>query len=307
MEWSEVTVRVPSARVDDAAAIAQMCVPYGIYIEDYSDLTEEAPRIAHIDLIDEELLAKDRTHALVHLYVSPAENPGEAASFLTQRLTACGIEHEVSMQQVEEADWATAWKKYYHPVRVGKRLVICPSWESTLLAPHEVKLELDPGMAFGTGTHETTRLCLTLLEEYVTPATPVLDVGCGSGILSIAALLLGAPRAVGVDIDEVAVRVAKENAAMNHVEGSVQYVCGDLAREVSGTFGVVCANIVADVIIRFAPDIPRYLAPGGVFIASGIITERAGEVEEALAEQGFTVTRREEQNGWAALAAVHAL
>ena len=305
MEWSEVTVRIPSAAVEEACAIAQMCVPYGIYIEDYSDLTEEAPKIAHIDLIDEELLAKDRAHALIHLYISPAENPGEAASFLTQRLLACGIKHSIATAQVREEDWATAWKKYYHPVRVGKRLVICPSWEQTELSAHEIKLELDPGMAFGTGTHETTRLCLELLEQYVSPGSQVLDVGCGSGILSIAALLLGAKRAVGVDIDEVAVRVARENAGMNGVDERAEFVCGDLAREVTGVYQVVCANIVADVIKRFAPDIPRYLAPGGTLLASGIIAERADEVAAALEEQGLRVLRREEQGGWAALAATH--
>jgi len=301
VEWSEVTVKVPAAKVDDAAAITQMVVPYGIYIEDYSDLVTEAPKIAHIDLIDEELLARDRTHALIHLYIKPTENPNEAVSFLTERFTSEQIPFEISTVKVKEEDWATEWKKYYHPIKVGKRLVVCPSWEHYDLAEDEVMISLDPGMAFGTGTHDTTRLCMQLLEEHVTAQTTVLDMGCGSGILSIAAMLLGGKSAVGVDIDDTAVRVANENAAMNHVTEKTTFLCGDLTDKVSGTFDLICANIVADVIIRLSPVIPQFLKQDGVFIASGIIAERADEVVSALEAIGLHIVKRAESGGWVAL------
>lgn len=304
VEWSEITVKVPVEQLDDAAAMAQMAVPYGIYIEDYSDLLTEAPKIAHIDLIDEELLARDRTKALIHLYIKPGESPGEAVSFLTERLTSENIPFEISTAMVREEDWATAWKKYYHPIKVGKRLVVCPSWEEYQAAPDEVVMSLDPGMAFGTGTHDTTRLCLSLLEDNVTPETELLDMGCGSGILSIAAMLLGGKRAVGVDIDTTAVRVAGENAEMNHVTSKTTFLCGDLTDKVSGVFDVLCANIVADVIIRLSPAVPVFLKRGGVLITSGIIAERTGEVRAALEAVGLTVVKSEESGGWAALVCV---
>ncbi|MEG0839667.1 MAG: 50S ribosomal protein L11 methyltransferase [Hydrogenoanaerobacterium sp.] len=302
MDWNDVTVRVPTQSLDDASAIAQMAVPYGIYIEDYSDLLTEAPKIAHIDLIDEELLAKNRTHALIHLYISPDENPKEAVSFLTERLSAVSVPFDISVNTVREKDWATAWKKYYHPIKVGHRLVVCPSWEEYRKKDDEIILTLDPGMAFGTGTHETTRLCMQLLEDYTTSQTRLLDMGCGSGILSVAALLLGAKTAVGVDIDQTAVRVACENAALNGVESACSFVCGDLTEKISGTYNVICANIVADVIIRLSPVIPRFLEHDGVFIASGIIAPRADEVVTALENIGLSITQRKEQGGWVALA-----
>ncbi|WP_312645010.1 50S ribosomal protein L11 methyltransferase [Hydrogenoanaerobacterium sp.] len=302
MEWSEVTVKVPAQQVDDAAAITQMAVPYGIYIEDYSDLITEAPKIAQVDFIDEELLAKDRTHALIHLYIKPTENPNEAVSFLTERFTSEQIPFQITTVKVQEEDWETEWKKYYHPIQVGKRLVVCPSWEHYDLVGDEVVVSLDPGMAFGTGTHDTTRLCMQLLEEYVAADTTVLDMGCGSGILSIAAMLLGGKSAIGVDIDDTAVRVANENAALNKVTDRTTFLCGDLTDKVSGTFDLICANIVADVIIRLSPVIPQFLKQDGVFIASGIISERAHEVVAALEEIGLHIVKREESSGWVALA-----
>ena len=163
-------------------------------------------------------------------------------------------------------------------------------------------LDLDPGLAFGTGTHETTRLCMELIEQFVKPGETVLDVGCGSGILSVAALLLGAGSAVGVDIDELAVKTARENAALNHVEDRFTALCGDLTDKVSGQFDVVAANIVADVIIRLTQDIERFMKPGALYLMSGIIDTREQEVLAAIAPRFELIARREEK-GWIALAA----
>ena len=195
-----------------------------------------------------------------------------------------------------------AWKKYYHPIRVGERLVVCPSWEEYERQPEDVVLTLNPGMAFGTGTHDTTRLCMELLEKYITPEVHVLDVGCGSGILAITAALLGAKEIKGCDIDEVAVKVAGENADLNGVGDRIAFHKGDLTSQVEGSFQLICANIVADVIIRLSEDVGKYLAEGGIFITSGIIDTREQDVLEALDKNGFTVIERRSSGGWVAMA-----
>ena len=303
MQYSEVKIKVPTAWVDTAAAVANMVVPYGLYIEDYSDIEELAPQIAHVDLIEQELLERDRSHAVIHIYISPEENPMEAISFVRERLEAEEVPHTIEDAKVDEEDWSTAWKKYYFPTKIGEQLVVCPSWETYAPKDGEIVLTMDPGMAFGTGTHDTTRLCMQLLERYVEKGARLLDVGTGSGILAISALLLGAEYAVGVDIDEVAVRVAKENAQANGVLERADFFAGDLTAKVSGKFGVVSANIVADVIIRLIPDLGRFLLPGGVFIASGIIDTREADVVSALEAAGYEVCDRMESGGWVALGA----
>lgn len=302
MDWTEVRITIPAAQSDRAAAIANMAVPYGIYIEDYSDLEEGARTIAHIDLIDEELLARDREHAVIHLYISPEDNPAEAAAFLEERLAAAGIPHEVDSAAVSEQDWANNWKQYFKPLPVGERLLIRPTWEPLEDAAGRAVLSIDPGMAFGTGGHDTTRLVLETLEGLVRPDTALLDVGCGSGILSVAALLLGARRAVGVDIDPLAVKTARENAVLNGFAPPVFTALeGDLVQAVDGQYDVVIANIVADAIIALTPAIPRFLKPGGAYVVSGIIDTRERDVLAAVRGCGFRIADRREHGGWLCL------
>lgn len=302
MDWTEICISVNAKDVDLAGDIAQMVVPYGIYVEDYSHLEEEAREIAHIDLIDEELLQKDRTKALVHVYISPEENPAEALSFLRERYEAEGIPYTVSTASCAEEDWINNWKKYFKPIPVGKSLLIRPTWEDACEPQGRKVLHLDPGLAFGTGTHETTRLCMELLEEFLTPGQRMLDVGCGSGILSVAALLLGTGEAVGVDIDGLAVKTAVENAQLNGVADRFTALCGDLTEKVQGLFDVVAANIVADVIIRLTGDVERFMKPGALYVMSGIIDAREADVLRAI-EGRFAVEARREEKGWVALAA----
>ncbi len=302
MDWTEVTVEVDAKDVDKAGDIAQMVVPYGIYIEDYSNLEKEAWEIAHIDLIDEELLKKDRTKALIHVYISPEESPAEAIAFLSERYNAEGVKHTITTAPCVEEDWINNWKKYFKPIKVGQKLLIRPTWEEEYEAGDRKVLHLEPGLAFGTGTHETTRLCMELLEEYVQPGFEVLDVGCGSGILSVAALLLDAKNAVGVDIDALAVKTAVQNAEINHVADRFTGICGDLTDKVNGKYNIVVANIVADVIILLTKDIEQFMHRDTIFLMSGIIDTREQDVLDVV-EKKFNIINRKTEKGWVALAA----
>lgn len=302
MDWTEVAITVDAKDVDRAGDIAQMVVPYGIYIEDYSNLEAEAWEIAHIDLIDEALLQKDRTKGIIHVYISPEENPAEAISFLSDRYKAEGIPFAISTADCAMEDWINNWKKYFKPIPVGESLLIRPTWEDHYNPGGRRVLHLEPGLAFGTGTHETTRLCMELIEDYLRPQMDVLDVGCGSGILSVAALLMGARSATGVDIDELAVKTAKENADINHVGDRFTAVAGNLTDKIEGKYHMVVANIVADVIIELTQNIDQFMYRDTVYILSGIIDSREQDVREALADK-FEIIDSRSENGWVALAA----
>lgn len=297
--WTEISVKVNTADIDTAGNIANMVVPYGIYIEDYSALEEETMEIAHIDLIEESLLKKDRTKGIIHIYINPEENPMESVSFLKERLNASGIEHEITVSDCKVEDWQNNWKQYFHPMPIGEKLLIRPVWIDDYDADGRAVLDIEPGLAFGSGSHPTTRLCLETLERYVKNGDSVLDIGCGSGILSIATLLLGAKSALGVDIDSLAVKTAKENANQNgFAEDRFTAVQGNLSDKVSGKFDIVVANIVADIIMEFNTEVGKFLKDDGVYITGGIIENREDEVLYSFNQNGFEVIERHENNGW---------
>ena len=304
MEWKDIKITVQKKDADTAEAIATGVSGGGIYIEDYSDLEAQVQAIAHVDLIEEDLLQKDRNIVAIHLYLSPEQNLAEVVDLLHQRLLAAEVAGTVEVQGIEEADWENGWKAFYHAMTLGDRLAICPSWE-TIDEPGRAVLRLDPGMAFGTGTHETTALCLVALDELVQGGERLLDIGTGSGILAIAALLLGAAKAEGVDIDPMCVRTAGENAALNGVSGRFHVEIGDLSDKASGRYDIITANIVANAIKQLAPQIPALLAPGGTFIASGIIDEREEEVAQAIRAAGLAVCEIRRDNGWVCILANH--
>ena len=297
--WTEIAVTVNTKDIDLAGDIANMVVPYGIYIEDYSSLEEETMEIAHIDLIEESLLKKDRTKGIIHIYINPEENPLESTSFLKERLDAANIEHEITVKDCKVEDWQNNWKQYFHPMPIGEKLLIRPVWIDDYDAQGRKVLDIEPGLAFGSGSHPTTKLCLETLERYVKQGDKILDIGCGSGILSVASLLLGAHTALGVDIDSLAVKTAKENAKQNGFgEDRLTAVQGNLSDKVSGKFNVVVANIVADIIIEFNKEVGNFLVDDGVYITGGIIETREDEVLYSFAENGFEVIERFENNGW---------
>lgn len=305
MDWTEIKITVNADDVDRAGDIAQMVVPYGIYIEDYRTLEQEAWEIAGIDLIDEDLLAKDRTKGIVHIYISPEENPAEAVSFLTERYTAEGIDAEIDKTACKNEDWENNWKKYFKPMPIGERLLIRPVWEQEYDAGNRAVLHLEPGLAFGSGTHDTTRLCLETLEKYANPGKTVLDIGCGSGILSVASLLLGADKALGVDIDALAVKTARENGRTNGFdEPRYTVLQGSTTDKVTGRYDIIVANIVADIIINLCRDVKNFMNPGAVFITSGIIVPREDDVLRAFEENGLAVKARHESGGWLCFEAV---
>ena len=299
MEWTDLKISSPRVYADTVEAIATGISGGGIYIEDYADLETQVQQIAHVDLIEQDLLDKDRNTVIVHMYLAPDENPAEIVELLNSRLIAAGVTYSLAMEGVEQEEGETAWKKYYHAMEIGNRLAICPSWEE--YQGDRAVIRLDPGMAFGTGTHETTSLCLTQLDKLIKGGERMLDIGTGSGILAIGALLLGAAEAEGVDIDPMCVRTAGENAALNGVQDRLKVLVGDLSDKASGKYNVITANIVAAAIISLVPHVPALLAEGATFIASGIIDTRKDEVITAVEAAGLRVDQILEKNGWVAL------
>ena len=296
MEWTDIRLTVSKADAEAAEAVATMIAEGGIYIEDYSDIEEQVEQIAHVDLIEQELLDKPRDTVIIHMYLEPGASPVETLALIAARMESAGIPYTSETEGVEQEDWQNGWRKYYHPMDVGQRLAIVPSWQD--YDTDRVKLILDPGLAFGTGGHETTNLCLEVLDERVKGGERVLDIGTGSGSLAIAALKLGAAGAEGVDIDPVAVRTAGENAALNGVADKLTVLVGDLSDKASGKYDIITANIVANAIMSLAPAVPGLMADDAVFIASGIIDSRKDEVIAALEAAGLAVLEVKEKRGW---------
>ena len=301
-EWTQIRVTVPLTELDDLVAMMSM-INNNLMIEDYSDIDTNL-KTCYGDLIDEKILQADKSVASVSVYVPSDRSYMDDLAYIRARLAELNLHGEIELVGVNEEDWANSWKEYYKPIKIGERIVICPAWERYTPAANELVVRMDPGMAFGTGTHETTRLVIRLLEKYTKEGCRMLDVGTGTGILAICASRLGAGICRAYDIDPVAVRVARENIKDSGLE-NITCDQSDLLKQVSldgGKYDLVCANIVADIIIRMTPDVETYLADGGVLLASGIIDERCDDVISAFEAHGFRIIERLNDNGWCGLA-----
>ena len=311
MDWLEVTVRTNTAGADMISELLISAGAKGTSIEDRFDAFSEPTDATQWDLIDPSVIEKMDEDTLVHAYFPAETTSRETIESLRARLAALTPEwlgfdagkRELEIANVREEDWAENWKKYYKPFRVGRHLVVRPVWEKYEPQAGDKIISIDPGMAFGNGTHETTSMCLGLVEDYIKPGDTVLDVGTGSGILAIASVLMGAQSALGIDLDPVAVRVANENIERNGLSGRVHAQVGDLVKGIDTQADVVFANIIADAVILLSRAVRAHMKPGGVFICSGIILEREQDVLDALAEAGFTVDRIEHRGEWSAIAA----
>ncbi|MBQ7355632.1 MAG: 50S ribosomal protein L11 methyltransferase [Clostridia bacterium] len=301
MEWTQIKVTCAGKDLDEVAAV--MCMlDNGLMIEDYSDIEENLMSV-YGELIDDSILHADKQKAAVSIFVPEEKHYPEYIAFLRDRFAALSLQTDITIEGLQEEDWANAWRAYYQPVHIGERLVVVPAWQKYEAAPEEVTILMDPGMAFGTGTHETTRLCGAMVEKHMPEDARVLDVGTGSGILSLFALKLGAKSANAYDIDPVAVRVAIENAKDNGVEN---FTCGvsDLLAGVDlskGPYDFAMANIVADILIRMSENIADYLKVGAKLVCSGIIEGRWQDVKEAMEAHGLTLCDEGSENDWKVL------
>lgn len=310
MAWLEVTVHTTSIGSELVAEILEETGSHGASIVDRHDLDDMQRPAGEWDMIDPNLYANAPEDVLVKGYYALEANLSDQLAALRYRLKEIseldfGLVSlgtlEIETQELQEEDWANNWKKYFKPFLAGKHIVIKPTWEEYTAKEGEKILHMDPGMAFGSGTHETTAMCVTLLEELTQQGMHVVDVGCGSGILSIAALMCGAQDALAIDIDPVATKVAKENAILNGMQDRITVREGNLLSEEGLVFDLMVANIVADVIIRLAPTAAETVKKDGYFICSGIIKDREEEVDTAVRALGFQFVKALHRGEWCAL------
>ncbi len=301
--WIEIRVITKSEALEPVSGIFYGLDCKGVAIEDPNDILEREQGPLTWDFADINVLEHKGEVAVVKAYFSEEDNIEEVIKYINEKmeeLKDLGIDTgiaKVESEKMYEEDWANNWKKYYKPTKIGERIVVKPIWEEYEAKENELVLELDPGMAFGTGTHETTRMCIQSLDKYVKKDSTVFDVGCGSGILAIAAAKLGAKMAVGVDLDPVAVESAKENVGFNNLD-NIQILYGNLVEVIDGKADIVVANIIAEVICILTEDVKRVLKEDGYFITSGIIHDRVDMVTKKLEETGFEVVEINKDGEW---------
>jgi len=307
MNWLEVEVITVQNTIEGIANIFHELGAGGVVIEDPQLIAMYAQRGQWDDHeFSDELLQTEEVVVKGYLpldryLLNKLEELKQELQYLQIRMGNVPI--ELNVTEVQEEDWANSWKAYFKPEKVGRKTVIKPSWEDYTPQKDDLVIELDPGMAFGTGNHATTTLCIKLLEKYVDTGMEVFDAGTGSGILSILAAKLGAKSVHALDFDTVAVEVAKENVKINGLEGNIQVSHSDLLKKAAGKADLIVANIVADIIIKLIPSVPDKIKEKGIFISSGIIDERKEDVLKALVEHGFKVIEVREEAGWVAIVA----
>ena len=312
MQWLELKIDAAPAGLEPVSALLEDLGITGLVIDDEGDFQDFLEHNhAYWDYVDDQLMQEKKGLCRITFYLEDSPDGYNTLARVRMALSRVKQEHPeygrllLTMENMEDADWENNWKQFYKPMEIGDRLIVIPEWESTGVPEGRVALRLNPGLTFGTGSHATTRLCLTALEKLAGPGQRVLDLGCGSGILSIAALKLGADSALAVDIDDKCLGVAYENAAMNGI-GRDRYtvLAGDILMDealqarIGGGYDIVLANIVSDVIIALAPAVRLLLKEGGYFLCSGIIDDRAEEVAGKLRDAGLTIEGTHSADGW---------
>ncbi len=308
MRWFEIKIYTDSMSVEAVTNMLYEVGAEGIVIEDPNDPVYNESYKGDWDYIEDEVYQFSSKEAIVMGYCSDIdpEKINEQLMEKIEMLESYGLAKgsgTIEIKEVVDDNWAHEWKKYFKPLKIGERMVIKPTWEDYEIVGDELILEMDPGSAFGSGTHETTSMCVEFTDKYMKQDDRVFDIGCGTGILGIAAAMLGAKEVTCVDIDELAVIATKENIALNNIADKVEVFQGDLTEVLKGKADVVIANIIADVIIFLSEDISHVLKEGGMFIASGIIHDKREEVLSALKKNGFTIVEVKTQGEWNAIAA----
>lgn len=311
MDWIEVIVHTTTPASDLVTDMLMDTGAQGTMVEDRADVPDPDKPNGFWEIIDPHMIDTMPEDVLVHAWFEPDASFPDRFSALKNRFSqmheaSLGLDAgtlEMETRSVQDQDWNEVWKQFYKPFRAGERLVVKPTWEPYEQREGDLVIEMDPGMAFGSGTHETTGMCLSLLERAVTPGCRVIDVGTGSGILGIGAGLLGASSVLAVDIDPTAVKVAEENILHNHMQATVHAVQGNLLDGMDDLCDVCVANIIADVIIAFAAPLLAHIVPGGTFICSGIIREREEDVLSALLSAGYILKACEHRGEWVAFMA----
>lgn len=301
--WIEVRVITKSEALEPVSGIFYSLDCKGVAIEDPNDILGREQGPLTWDFADINVLEHKGKVAVVKGYFAEEDNIDDVLAYVNERLVELkemGIdlgEGRVEHEKMHEEDWANTWKQYYKPSKVGEKIVVKPIWEEYTPKNGELVVDLDPGMAFGTGTHETTKMCIQALERYVKEDSTVFDVGCGSGILAIAAAKLGSKLAVGVDLDPVAVESSIENVKYNNLD-NIEILHGNLVEVIDGKADIVVANILAEIICILADDVKRVIKEGGIFITSGIIHDRVDMVCEKLEVTGFEVVEKNKDGEW---------
>lgn len=309
MKWSEISIHTTHEATEAVANILHEAGASGVVIEDSNEPDRvHENRFGEIYDLNREDFPAEGVIVKAYLPVNSflIETVGEIKESI-ENLKQFGIDigdNTIQTNEVVEEDWATAWKKYYHPVKISNRFTIVPTWEEyEPVVTDELIIELDPGMAFGTGTHPTTVLCLQALEKYVTKGCKVVDVGTGSGVLAIGAAMLGASHVHALDLDEVAVQAAKENIELNHASDVVEVAHGNLLDTVKEPADIIVANILAEVILTFTGDAYSLLPNDGLFIVSGIIAQKRDLVRDDLVDKGFEIVETVLMEDWVAIIA----
>lgn len=309
MNWAEVQIKTTPEYEELISSILYDVGASGLAIEDPRDILELSQSQESWTIIDPDLINVESDDILIKAYFAEAEDLDYRIQEIKYRINnnhvLKEVQPEITVTMVDDEEFAENWKKYYKPTRIGERIIIKPTWEDYTLKEDDILIELDPGMAFGTGTHETTILCTEALERFVRAGDIVYDIGCGSGILSIVAAKLGAKKVVAVDLDEVCVKVSNDNIKLNQVEDIVEVKKGNLLDVVEGKANIIVSNIIAEIIVEMVKDLKYHLEARGTFIASGIIEEKIPMVEKSLMENGFKILEITKKNEWAMIIATN--